>query len=55
MKLSVVIPCYNEGKNIPVILGGFKEIIKRDDIEVIIVNNGSDDNSKDILSNLLPH
>ncbi len=53
MKLSVVIPCYNEERNIPLILAGFKEIIKRNDIEVLIVNNGSTDGSAIVLKNLL--
>ena len=54
MKLSIVIPCYNEEKNIPLILSGFQGVIKRNDVEVIIINNGSTDNSKDMLNNLLP-
>jgi glycosyltransferase involved in cell wall biosynthesis len=54
MKLSIVIPCYNEEKNIPLILKGFGEVIRRNDIEVIIVNNGSTDNSEYILNDLLP-
>ncbi|MBN1075611.1 glycosyltransferase family 2 protein [Clostridium botulinum] len=54
MKLSIVIPCYNEEKNIPLILEKFNEIIQRDDIEVILVNNGSIDESKKVLEQLLP-
>ena len=54
MKLSIVIPCYNEEKNIPLILERFNEVIKRDDIEVILVNNGSTDNSESVFNELLP-
>ena len=54
MKLSVVVPCYNEEKNIPLILKRFKEILHREDVEVILVNNGSTDNSAAVLSELLP-
>ncbi|EKQ50526.1 MULTISPECIES: glycosyltransferase family 2 protein [unclassified Clostridium] len=54
MKLSIVIPCYNEEKNIPLILNRFDEIIARDDIEVILVNNGSKDQSQQVLDELLP-
>ncbi|MGG7147373.1 glycosyltransferase family 2 protein [Clostridium butyricum] len=54
MKLSIVIPCYNEEKNIALILERFKENMTRDDIEVILVNNGSTDNSQQVLENLLP-
>lgn len=52
--LSVVVPCYNEGENIPLILERFKSVINRDDIEVILVNNGSSDNSENILNEMLP-
>lgn len=53
MKLSIVVPCYNEEKNIPLILNRFSEVIKRDDIEVILVNNGSTDNTESVLNELL--
>ena len=45
MKLSIVIPCYNESKNISLILSRFNEVIDRHDIEVVLVNNGSTDDS----------
>lgn len=54
MKLSVIIPCYNEAKNIPLILERFKGVIKRNDIEIILVNNGSQDNTEEVLKKLLP-
>lgn len=54
MKLSIVIPCYNESKNIPLILSRFDEVIKRDDIEAVLVNNGSTDNSQEVLEELVP-
>lgn len=54
MKLSIIVPCYNEAKNIPLILEKFHKVIKRDDIEVILVNNGSTDNSETILKELIP-
>lgn len=45
--LSIIVPCYNEEKNIPLIIGKFKELLeKRDDVEVLLVNNGSTDNSR---------
>lgn len=55
MKLSIVIPCYNEAENIPLILERFKKVIKSENIEVILVNNGSVDNSADVLEELLPN
>lgn len=54
MKLSIVVPCYNEEQNIPLILKRFGEIIERDDIEVILVDNGSTDRSALVLAELLP-
>ena len=54
MKLSIVVPCYDEAENIPLILKRFNEVIKREDIEVILVDNGSKDNSPQVLSKLLP-
>ena len=54
MKLSIVVPCYNEEKNIPLILDRFKNVICDNDVEVILVNNGSTDNSKDIFEELVP-
>lgn len=53
-KLSIVIPCYNEEKNLPLILEKFASVIQRDDIEVLLVNNGSKDDSERVLTELLP-
>lgn len=54
MKLSIVVPCYNEEKNIPLILERFDSVINREDIEVILVNNGSTDDSEKVIEELLP-
>lgn len=54
MKMSVVIPCYDEAENIPLILERFNEVIGSRCIEVILVNNGSRDNSAEVLDELLP-
>lgn len=54
MKLSVVVPCYNEEENIPLVLERFAGIIKRDDVEVILVDNGSLDNTRQVLDEHLP-
>lgn len=53
MKLSIVVPCYNESRNIPFLLERFAETIKTDDIEAIFVNNGSEDDTQDVLDRLL--
>ncbi|MEK3717808.1 glycosyltransferase family 2 protein [Paenibacillus sp. FSL R7-0333] len=52
--MSIIIPCYNEGNNIPLILNKFKNAIKRSDIEVVLVNNGSSDASREIMDKLIP-
>lgn len=51
MKLSVVVPCYNEGENVLKVLAAYNDIITRDDVEVILVNNGSTDTTAQNLSN----
>ena len=53
MKLSIIIPCYDEEKNLPLILERFADVIDRDDIEVLLVDNGSTDNSPAVLKTLL--
>jgi polyisoprenyl-phosphate glycosyltransferase len=50
IKLSIIVPCYNEEKNIPLILERFSSIIKSDDVEVFLVNNGSIDNSEVVIN-----
>ena len=52
--LSIILPCFNEVNNIPDILKKFDQIIKRDDIEVILVDNGSTDNTCELLENIIP-
>ena len=53
IKLSIIIPCYNEEKNISLILERFNKIIVRNDIEVLFVNNGSTDNSEQVFNKLI--
>jgi len=48
--LSLIIPCYNEELNIPLIFKRCQEIIPSDiDLEIILVNNGSKDNTKAVI------
>ncbi len=55
MKLSIIVPCYNEAENIPLILEKFNQVIHRKDIELILVNNGSTDNSQEIFDKITPN
>lgn len=50
--LSIVVPCYNEEKNIPIIASAFATEIKNKKIELILVNNGSTDGSEKVLKGL---
>lgn len=50
-QLSIVIPCYNESGNLPLIIARLREMLHdRSDVEVILVNNGSKDNSGEVLA-----
>lgn len=50
-KLSIVIPCFNEAQNAPLIVGKLKDLAAKgnDNLEIIIVDGGSTDNTPDIL------
>ena len=39
VKLSIVVPCYNEEENIPLLLERFGEVVSEKDMEVILVDN----------------
>ena len=54
MKFSLVIPCYNEAANLPLLLERCKAVGARGNTEVILVDNGSTDDSPDVLERLLP-
>lgn len=54
MKFSLVIPCYNEAKNLPLLLERCKIMAEKDGIEIILVDNGSTDRSAEVLAELLP-
>lgn len=54
MKLSLIIPCYNESANLPLLLDRCATLGNLTDIEVILIDNGSTDNSAEILHALLP-
>lgn len=54
MKYSLIIPCYNEAKNIPVLLKKIKPLLVNKSIQVVMVNNGSVDDSDLVISKLKP-
>ena len=54
MKISIIVPCYNEEKNLNKLVEEFKNnlIDKKYDIELVLVNNGSKDNSAQIMEKI---
>lgn len=49
--LSLVIPCYNESESLPTLIEKCSALIS-DDIEIILVDNGSSDSTPEILAPL---
>ena len=47
--LTIVIPCFNESLSLPTLLEKCLKLISNKDIYIVIVNNGSSDNSREIL------
>jgi len=54
MKFSLIIPCYNEAANLPLMLERCKALAAEPEVEVILVDNGSTDDTPLVLLNLLP-
>ncbi len=48
-EISIVLPCYNEAKNIPLIVERLSKFWPKVNFELILVDNGSTDNSADVL------
>jgi glycosyltransferase involved in cell wall biosynthesis len=53
LSFSLVIPCYNEAANLPLLIKRCHESIKPDAAEIILIDNGSTDESPAILTRLL--
>lgn len=54
MKLSIIIPCYNESKDIAKNVDIVKDYLKENkiDYELIVVNDGSKDNTKEVIESI---
>lgn len=53
--ISVVIPCYNEAENIPLLVEGIDRVFKEGfngDYECILVNDGSNDSTPEVIESL---
>jgi glycosyltransferase involved in cell wall biosynthesis len=58
MRFSLIIPCYNEAANLPLLLERCEALKQIDGLEVILVDNGSTDETPAILAEALagyPH
>ena len=52
--LSVIFPCYNESSNIVGIISSMKSALQgRNDVEIILVDNGSTDSTPQVLEQVL--
>lgn len=54
MKVSLVVPCFNEAENLPVLINRCERLIAQYPVEVILVDNGSTDNSSSVIEKC-PH
>ncbi len=54
MRLSLVIPCYNESASLPALMRRCAEVAAAGPIEVLLVDNGSTDNSRAIMQEFVP-
>ncbi|MBI4677632.1 MAG: glycosyltransferase family 2 protein [Elusimicrobia bacterium] len=52
--LSLVIPCWNEAESLRGLLERFGSVLKRSDVELVLVDNGSTDRTSEVLPALLP-
>ncbi len=53
MKFSIIVPFYNESKNVPLVLDQFKPFASKYEFELICVNDGSKDDTKEVFGSLL--
>ena len=51
-KLAIVIPVYNEEENIEKVLNDWKKVLKKTFFDIIVINDGSIDKTKSILSKI---
>ena len=52
MNFSLIIPCYNEEKNIPLLLNKYSKFLESNKSELILVDNGSADGTAKVLKNI---
>lgn len=52
MNYSLVIPCFNEGKNLPILINKYKKFLINPKNELVLVNNGSVDDTEKFFKKL---
>ncbi len=52
MNTSIIIPCYNEEKNLPYLITKLELLLEDNSCEVILVNNGSKDNTESFIKEI---
>lgn len=50
IRLSIILPCYNEAKNLPLLLEGYRQVWEALPAELILVDNGSTDDTALVLA-----
>jgi len=50
IRLSIVLPCYNEADNLPLLLEGYRQVWPDLPAELILVDNGSTDHTAEVLA-----
>ena len=55
LRIAAIIPCYNEAANLPLLLERCRAFAAHPEVEVILVDNGSTDDTPAVLSQLLPN
>jgi glycosyltransferase involved in cell wall biosynthesis len=53
VRLSLVIPCYNEARSLPQLVERCGRVVASGEVEVVLVDNGSTDDSPAVLDRLL--
>src|SRR5258708_21370207 len=53
LELSIILPCYNEAGNLPVLFSSYAALRSQANFELILVNNGSTDTTPQVLADAL--
>ena len=52
MKFSIVIPVYNESKNLPLLISQIYKVLKKHTFELIIIDDNSSDGTFEVLNKI---